>query len=269
MATAPSRLSGTFGVAVSPRSVAVADYNNDGKNDVVAACSFFSEASLLLGNGNGTFQADKVFDPGSSPWSVAAADFNGDGKSDMATADRGGDTVSVFLGNGNSTFQATRYLGTGDQPNTIAVADFNGDAVQDLVTANEGDGTLSVLLGNGTTTTTTTTTTTYGLQPIAGVSLATQADALTAQGQIDGYLDTVNRVSATIGTASAAFRSQPTSHHPLLTSRLPPKRASPMRIWPRTRRCSCAVKSSSKRPPRCSHRRTNNPRWLLLCYASR
>ena len=46
----------------------------------------------------------------------------------------------------------------------------------------------------------------YGLQPITGVSLATQADALSAQGQIDGYLDSVNKVSGTIGTALSRFQ---------------------------------------------------------------
>ena len=45
-----------------------------------------------------------------------------------------------------------------------------------------------------------------GLQPITGVSLATQADALLAQGQIDGYLDSVNKVSGTIGTALSRFQ---------------------------------------------------------------
>ena len=69
------------------------------------------------------------------------------------------------------------------------------------MTADSGSNTASVLLGNGTT-----TTTAYGLQPITGVSLATQADALSAQGQIDGYLESVNKVSGTIGTALSRFQ---------------------------------------------------------------
>ena len=59
---------------------------------------------------------------------------------------------------------------------------------------------VSVLLGNGTT----TTTTLCGLQPITGVSLATSGRP--AQGQIDGYLDTINQVSSTIGTALSRFQ---------------------------------------------------------------
>ena len=71
-----------------------------------------------------------------------------------------------------------------------------------------------MLLGNGTT-----TTTAYGLQPITGVSVATQADALSAQGQIDGYLDSVNKVSGTIGTALSRFQIAAQRHPPLPMSR--------------------------------------------------
>ena len=73
-------------------------------------------ASVLLGNGNGTFQARQSFGTGSEPYSVAVADFNGDGKSDLVTADHGGNTASVLLGNGNGTFQAKQSFGTGSEP---------------------------------------------------------------------------------------------------------------------------------------------------------
>ena len=72
------------------------------------------------------------------------------------------------------------------------------------MTADYNGSTASVLLGNGTTETTTRTAS--GLQPITGVSLATQADALLAQGQIDDYLESVNKVSGTIGTALSRFQ---------------------------------------------------------------
>ena len=50
-----------------------------------------NKASVLLGNGNGTFQAKQDFGTGNAPTSVAVADFNGDGKSDLVTADCGND----------------------------------------------------------------------------------------------------------------------------------------------------------------------------------
>ena len=179
-------------------SVAVDDFNGDGKSDLVTADSASDTASVLLGNGDGTFQAKQFFGTGTWPWSVAVSDFNGDGKSDLVTANRLDDTASVLVGNGDGTFQAKQSFGSGSAPCDVAVGDFNGDGVKDLVTADRWGNTASVLLGNGTTV--------YGLQPITGVSLATQADALSAQGQIDDYLDSVNKVSGTIGTALSRFQ---------------------------------------------------------------
>ena len=92
------------------------DFNGDGKSDLVTADYDGNTASVLLGNGNGTFQAKQSFGTGSWPFSVAVGDFNGDGKSDLVTADDGGNTASVLLGNGNGTFQAKQSFGTGSQP---------------------------------------------------------------------------------------------------------------------------------------------------------
>ena len=193
----------SFGTGIHPCSLAVSDFNGDGRSDLVTGNDGSNTASVLLGNGNGTFQAGQSFGTfgGGTPWSVAVGDFNGDGKSDLVVADKASSTTSVLLGNGNGTFQARQPFGTGSGPWSVAVGDLNGDGVKDLVTANYNDCTASVLLGNGTT-----TTTAYGLQPITGVSVATQADALSAQGQIDGYLESVNKVAGTIGTALSRFQ---------------------------------------------------------------
>jgi hypothetical protein len=60
--------------------------------------------SVLLGNGNGTFQSAVNFAVGFDPSSVAVADVNGDGRPDLVVANTGSYTVSVLLGNGNGTF---------------------------------------------------------------------------------------------------------------------------------------------------------------------
>ena len=73
-------------------------------------------ASVLLGNGNGTFQAKQSLRAGINPNSVAVADLNGDGKSDLVTADLNDNTASVLLGNGDGTFQAKQSFGTGSGP---------------------------------------------------------------------------------------------------------------------------------------------------------
>ena len=60
--------------------------------------------SVLLGNGNGTFQAQQSFAAGMGPVSVTLGDVNGDGKPDIAVACNSSNTC-VLLGNGNGTFQ--------------------------------------------------------------------------------------------------------------------------------------------------------------------
>jgi hypothetical protein len=106
--------------------------------------------SVLLGNGNGTFQPAVSYAVGSSPTSVVVGDFNGDGKLDIAVTNAGVDTVSVLMGNGNGTFQpAVNYNTVGNDPTSLAVGDFNNDGHPDLVTANSGDNTVSVLVNNG------------------------------------------------------------------------------------------------------------------------
>ena len=70
--------------------------------------------SVLLGNGDGTFQTQKTYAVGYGPYSVAVGDFNGDGKADLAVANYGSDNVSVLLGNGDGTFQTQKTYAVGD-----------------------------------------------------------------------------------------------------------------------------------------------------------
>jgi hypothetical protein len=78
------------------------DFNGDGKPDLAVANVNSSSVSILLGNGDGTFEAagDGV---GKYPESVAVGDFTGDGKPDLAVANRGVNDVSILLGNGVRT----------------------------------------------------------------------------------------------------------------------------------------------------------------------
>jgi hypothetical protein len=105
--------------------------------------------SILLGNGDGTFQDPQTFDVGPAPSSVAAGDFAGDGKADLAVADGWfGGSVDVLLGNGDGTFQPGTHYRLSHPPNAVLAADLTGAGNLDLVTAN-GGGTVSVLRGNG------------------------------------------------------------------------------------------------------------------------
>ena len=107
--------------------------------------------SVLLGNGNGTFQAQQTFAAGYSPVSVTLGDVNGDGKADLVVATNDGNSVSVLLGNGNGAFQECQTFATGDGPHSLTMGDVNGDGKLDLVVANFNfnSPTVSVLLGNG------------------------------------------------------------------------------------------------------------------------
>jgi hypothetical protein len=160
---------GTFQAAAAisggSSGLAIADVNGDGKLDLIAlglgtcyiTCTDGS-VSVLLGNGNGTFQSAVPYDSGGvSPFSVAVADVNGDGKPDLLVANSG--NVSVLLGNGDGSFQAALVYGSGGRAaDSVAVADVNGDGKPDLLVANycgitgycgATSGALGVLLGNG------------------------------------------------------------------------------------------------------------------------
>ena len=143
---APINTKPSFG----PSAIGIGDFNRDGKLDVawVGENGGPGQLTILLGNGDGTFQTGNTYTVVADPLSVAVADFNGDGKLDLAVAGEGG--ISILLGNGDATFQpAVNYPPALSA--SIHVADFNGDGKADLVvgTCASGPCTVGVLLGNG------------------------------------------------------------------------------------------------------------------------
>jgi hypothetical protein len=127
----------------------VTDLDGDTVPDLVVANSSSDDVSVLLGNGDGSFQAAVSFAAGNGPRSVAVADLDGDTVRDLVTANSrgsgsGGD-VSVLLGNGDGSFQAAVFFAAGASPRSIAAADLDGDTVLDLVTANQSSDDVSVL----------------------------------------------------------------------------------------------------------------------------
>ncbi len=141
----------SYAAGTGAQSVAVGDFNHDGNPDLAVANYWDHTVSILLGNGDGTFQSQTTFEVGENLVSVVTADFNGDGNLDLAFSTFG--RVKVLLGNGDGTFgPAATYMG-GSGGQQIAVGDFNGDQVPDLVVANRcpcpGNGAVGVYLGRG------------------------------------------------------------------------------------------------------------------------
>jgi hypothetical protein len=137
---------GPFGANTNPVSVATADFNKDSRPDLVVANQQSGDVSVLLGNGDGSFQTASNYPSGLYPQAVAVGDFNHDSKMDFVVANAYvAGTVSVFLGNGDGTFPPAVTYDTGPGPLAMAVGDLNGDGHLDLAVADD-DG-ISVLLG--------------------------------------------------------------------------------------------------------------------------
>ena len=146
---------GTFGdavnysVSVFPASIAVGDFNGDGKSDLAVVNQDSGNVSILLGNGDGTFGTAVNYNAGFGPDAVVIGDFNGDGKSDLAVANAGSGDVSILLGNGDGTFAGALSYAAGSGPSSVATGDLNGDGKNDLVVANAVGGDVAILLGDG------------------------------------------------------------------------------------------------------------------------
>jgi hypothetical protein len=195
-----------FGDPQQPVSVAVGDFNADGKLDLTATgdtvyelpgygSTFYDYANILLGNGDGSFtwSEAKFLHFGYFPFSssVAVADFNGDAKPDLAVEDSSAGTsgsATILLGNGDGTFGPAVNAGAG--ATSLAVGDFNSDGQLDIATPS------SILLGNGDGTLQTATTYDLGSTPLS-----------VAAGDInaDGKLDLV--ATSYSGDASSGFTS--------------------------------------------------------------
>jgi hypothetical protein len=174
---APSVLTGHFS---NPRFLASADFNGDGKRDLLLG--FPDIASIILGNGDGTFQLNNdPFLPTPFPVTplpttagapvVAAADMDGDGKIDAVAADGASNSMNVFLNDGSGTFPQSVPDFTASVPaayNQLQVADLNGDGLPDIISTNYVTQNISIFLSIRQPTKPTVTLTGGSSQSFAG-----------------------------------------------------------------------------------------------------
>jgi hypothetical protein len=141
----------SVGDAHASRSLAVGDLRGNGKQDLVLADYFLVDnlVDVMLGNGDGTFQAPVSYHVGKSPDAVVLGDFFGDGHLSIAVSNLEASTVGVLRGNGDGTFQDPVNFLVGDhvsEPTALAVGDFLGHGKIDLVTTNPLSNDVTVLL---------------------------------------------------------------------------------------------------------------------------
>jgi hypothetical protein len=210
-----------------PTAIVVGDFNNDGHPDIAVANVIGGaqgDVSVLLNNGDGTFQAPMeipIGPVGGQPLALAVGRFNADDNLDLAVAvadpNDGPGSVIVLSGNGDGTFTAGQPIAVGVRPDAIVAADFNGDNKLDLAVANRnsdqygttlGAGSVSVLLGGGDGTFTAEQPITVGDQP---TSIAAGDVGDVKVESADGNMDLVvanaatQDVSLLLGQADGTF----------------------------------------------------------------
>lgn len=217
---------GTFGPAVEyasasvsdggPASIAVEDFDNDGKADLAVLNHNISKLSVLRGIGDGKFKPALDSEAGAvgarGPIGMTVGDFNRDGKPDVAVVNHHDHKLSVLLGKGDATFRAAVGYPAAAQassgPVALTTGDFNGDGKPDLAVASTEIDKVSVLLGRGDGTFRSAVD--YPAGPGAGAyPVSVAAGDFNGDGKLDLAVlnQNINAVSVLLGKGTGAFET--------------------------------------------------------------
>ena len=119
----------------------------------MATNSALNQVAVILGKGDGSFDAPSYYTVGAAPWNIVVGDINQDGFLDLAVASDASGSVSILQGNGDGTFQSLYYRSHRRyQVGSVAIGDFNGDGWPDLATTSAPDNAVYILLNEKTAT---------------------------------------------------------------------------------------------------------------------
>ena len=140
----------TYAVGSTPSPNEHADINGDGETDLVTCNTGGASVSVLLGNGDGTFQPRTDWTVGNDPHGMGVLDVDGDGYPDIVTANNGSNNVAVILNNGSGGFGAPTFFDSGGvNEYGLCVADMNNDGLMDVVIGARASSEIIVCLNDG------------------------------------------------------------------------------------------------------------------------
>jgi hypothetical protein len=168
--------------------ILVADFNEDGLDDLAVTNFSDNNVGILLGRGDGTFGPPSTFATDGGPFSLAFGDFNNDGKIDLVTANNS-ETISVLLGHGDGTFQQKQTYQTGGSSTSIVVGDFNGDGKPDLAIASRDKNFFGLMLNSKDVVPTFTRLYVIGTTSTQGFPVTIKAVVTSAEGTPAGRVE--------------------------------------------------------------------------------
>lgn len=127
-----------------------ADFDHDGKIDIVIGNAGNNIMSLFMATGDAVFQPETPYTAASNVRGVAVGDIDGDGDDDIVTANRGGSNIAVFKNNGNGVFAPAQLINTvGNGETAVMLTDANNDGILDAFIGCYSSREIVLLLGDG------------------------------------------------------------------------------------------------------------------------